>query len=485
MALLNSVPTYPSFIESIDVALASFTWALVVISAGTVSLYASYYLAKSKSSGQIWPVIGDRDFLFPNAVTLWLLSFALHAARLEGIVSRGNALLYHFSLWHLFLIVLFLVSFFSRRGKIQSSRFLGVLLVAELFLVTVIAFRLEVLLMLITILSLSYNYRGPGITFKRLAGLGGVIAVLFPISEVGESLQAGESLSQALFIGATSGPIGYVDAFVGRMIGMDAMTMVISRTPEPVPYQGGETLLLAIYGLIPRALWAGKPGIIMCRLNNLHFSGRGVPGNACSAMTVPVEFYWNFGIAGVVIGLFGVGITLGGVYRWFSGQLGREESGYVAILVYAIVLITVMKFEIGFAQLISNLVKQLVLAVALIGLVTELHDTKTIELSGESAWEQSTVYKALKSVNGTATVRSSLSLLWLTQLISALIRLRAEYASVTRTSEIAQLLKRFDKKIAELCIHSNLRHLVLRRGVAKGLQLIRQSQIYQLLTVDS
>jgi hypothetical protein len=103
---------------------------------------------------------------------------------------------------------------------------------------------------------------------------------------------------------------------------MDQNTLVghcyIYMTSGGVEYARGETLLSAVYALVPRALWADKPvyagsGRIVSKYTGLEFAGQTSVG-----VGHVMELFLNFGTIGVVVGF--VAITL--LLHWFDARAG-------------------------------------------------------------------------------------------------------------------------------------------------------------------
>jgi hypothetical protein len=143
-------------------------------------------------------------------------------------------------------------------------------------------------------------------------------------------------------------------------------------------------------------------------------------------MTAPGELYWNFGGFGVAIGLFLFGLMLGGLYRWFVGD-STDVPGYVSFVVYAVILLQVMRFEFGIGQIASNLVKQSLFACVFLWLVTETKAPKPAALEGDSILERSEFWTLSQRLLGGTPVMF-------------LITSRVLHATTIRDSALAELL---------------------------------------------
>lgn len=85
-------------------------------------------------------------------------------------------------------------------------------------------------------------------------------------------------------------------------------------TPAMRPYAAGETLWLSVVALVPRALWPEKPvqGGSMSYVSN--YTGLTFGAGTSVGMGQVLEFYINYGRAGVLIGFFALGMLL----VWFD-----------------------------------------------------------------------------------------------------------------------------------------------------------------------
>lgn len=443
IAVLNFTPRFPSFRAAADRTLPALTVAILAVAAGAAAFYVGYRFTRRRRSTAIWPAIGTRRLLVANVTALWLLSVGLHLLGSMGYVASSNAVIGHLTDWHYLALLVLLAGYFRSDGVGVSRVLLLFVFTIEVAVVTVVGFDLNSLLALLTFAVIAYHYLGPGVTARKLAAIDGLVVVLFPVSEIAENLQTGQPIREA-FVPSGKGFAWYLDGFLGRMIGADALTMIVERTPDPVPFQHGETLLLAVYGLVPRAIWPEKPSIIMCGVNNVHFSGRGAAANTCAAMTVPGELYWNFGALGVVAGLFAIGLLLGGLYRWFRFGNGGP-SNYVLLFVFALTLLPVMRFESGFGQLVSNLVKDLAFGVVFLWFATEPEGPRSVHLDGDSALARSRTFRLARAV-GARLRRSPLGRTRAARWVRTRIRNTPETVERTvRTSETYRALVALDR----------------------------------------
>jgi len=151
-----------------------------------------------------------------------------------------------------------------------------------------------------------------------------------------------------------------VGAFFKRMGIITSVAAVLRDVPDFIPYRKGETLALApISLLIPRFLWPEKPNINIGREFGVTFNlVNPVDRETQIAPSLVGEFYWNFGMSGVIVGMFIMGI----VYRWIFQAFGAY-SGYDPLgkAVYIMLFLKMIHFEGNFAGLVAGSLRSLVI----------------------------------------------------------------------------------------------------------------------------
>lgn len=126
------------------------------------------------------------------------------------------------------------------------------------------------------------------------------------------------------FLGSAGNPLDIFEAspqlqtvggftyFIGeRFHGVESLALVIDRVPQEVPYNYAEPLGLLAVAWVPRGVWKDKPEISLALKFNSEMLPQGLfAKNAAVAITIPGEFYWAFGIPGVMVGMFVFGLGL-------------------------------------------------------------------------------------------------------------------------------------------------------------------------------
>jgi hypothetical protein len=151
-----------------------------------------------------------------------------------------------------------------------------------------------------------------------------------------------------------------VFAFLKRIGIVTSVAAILSDTGRWVDYRYGETLILApIAILIPRFLWPNKPNISIGKEFAETFRLRGAMDRETEiAPSMVGDFYWNFALPGVVVGMG----LLGMAYRWYYQRYGAGP-GFDPIRksIYATLLPTVLVFEGNVAMIVSGVIKVLII----------------------------------------------------------------------------------------------------------------------------
>lgn len=126
--------------------------------------------------------------------------------------------------------------------------------------------------------------------------------------------------------------------------------MVISLktlSGSPVEKRHGDTLTPIIYAFVPRFVLPDKPDSNIGRLINKEFQVSLAETTYISAGQL-AEFYWNFGIPGVIFGMLFIGI----LFSFISNALDLSHYPSVTrlLMLLVTVYILILRFEGGFAQ---------------------------------------------------------------------------------------------------------------------------------------
>ena len=125
-----------------------------------------------------------------------------------------------------------------------------------------------------------------------------------------------------------------------RLHGLDSLALVVHNVPSDVQWTSFSELLLIPVGVIPRAVWRGKPPINMGLRFNQEFIPAADPSRAI-AVTMPGMFYWDAGVIGVLFGMVFVGILWRLLYEYFVRPEGNLTGAFVTSTIFPTFFMTV------------------------------------------------------------------------------------------------------------------------------------------------
>lgn len=141
----------------------------------------------------------------------------------------------------------------------------------------------------------------------------------------------------------------------GRSANLDLLADVIIRTPSEIPYWGGQTYLSLVGSFVPRVLWPDKPTKELGQAfgHRYGYIGTNDIGTAIN-LPILVEFYANFGIFGVIAGMWLVGV----IYFVLDRIVNNPGQDSLHSLVGVVILIPLANiesdFSLGFGGLLLN-----------------------------------------------------------------------------------------------------------------------------------
>lgn len=138
-----------------------------------------------------------------------------------------------------------------------------------------------------------------------------------------------------------------------RSANLDVLADVIRRTPAEVPYWGGETYLSLIGAFVPRFLWPDKPTKELGQGFG-HRYGYLNPRDERTSLNLPVlvEFYANYGMVGVAIGMWLVGF----VYFVIDRAVNNPGQSMMLSLTGIVLIIPLVNIESDFSLTFGGLI---------------------------------------------------------------------------------------------------------------------------------
>ena len=234
----------------------------------------------------------------------------------------------------------------------------------------------KVLFVLALMVMLWYNYRKRLVSFNRYFIIAIVaMFLIFPGVNVYRTIYAAKygflspieaiprAWSDALSFFGNMSPKDYfdysLDTFMGRAHGIDSVCLTVKYTPSAHDYlKGMDYVYIVPAGLIPRAIWKNKPHFKSEEIFELYYwygdiwrSLGSFPGP-----TMIGDFYMNFGLLGILLGMFFVGFLYRFLYEFFVRSTGASSPG---LLFYFVLLIPLLHVEASILSL-SGVLKKII-----------------------------------------------------------------------------------------------------------------------------
>jgi hypothetical protein len=143
------------------------------------------------------------------------------------------------------------------------------------------------------------------------------------------------------------------DQFMGRIFEMPPVTGFMVNEVRTSGFRLGGTMSNLYYGFVPRIVWAGKPLVSRGAwfTTYLRLAPREAEATTSTGMTIVGEWYWNFGIAGVVVGMFVTGLLLSGLWRIAGGYPIYQPANMV---LYVGLIINVLNLPDATSPIVSS-----------------------------------------------------------------------------------------------------------------------------------
>lgn len=143
-------------------------------------------------------------------------------------------------------------------------------------------------------------------------------------------------------------------SLMNRFVGLDSFSIIIYKDNSPK----GETLPLLFAAFIPRFLWKEKPTLYIGREFAIEYWNYPAEIPKSIAVTTIGELYWNYGVVGILIGMFMLGIIYRFVYLCLIGN-PRTVSPLGAFL-YASIFFKLTHIERSLIEIFPDVTEELV-----------------------------------------------------------------------------------------------------------------------------
>ena len=279
---------------------------------------------------------------------------ALVALQLTGKLDRLNAIV----VWTVFVPLRFLLGMGG--GGIGGAMAIGIMLVA---LYATIRREIPWLLLMVGILAV-FVLRPVETPYRAMSEPGGPLDGA-PLTVKIETM--GGLLYRATIGGAVP-PAVFIEVCASRLAQFTIFASIIDDTPKRVPYWGGVTYIPLLTKLIPRAVYPDKPQEVSGQAFG-HRYGLISNENLNTTVNLPqlVECYVNFGVPGVIVGMFLIGL----LYRLTIALYVHPGMGMGALV--GAIYVSARIFDIGgAASLVLGGLPWDILTVAIFHMAIEL-----------------------------------------------------------------------------------------------------------------
>ncbi len=336
-------------VGSVSLSQGSLEKALLLAASGLLILYLSYYKRPGKSIGKHLPRIS----IYWNtqkarfwAVLLSTLGMGVNYLSLTVHVPVRFQQLILF-LTQLSMIGIGILFILQLQGRLNKA---GKALLWCVFLPSLLMLRLGTgaiaqVLLIIIFMSLTYWCFRRKIPWK--AAVIGMLMLIILIGARGEFRKltwkgnAEESpieksmLFAELAFTDKNSPYLALKFTIIRLAHILSFAHVVEQTPEDVPYWNGKTYLTLLWTPIPRILYPEKPTKELGQEFGHRYSLLN-PYDYTTSYNLPqiVEMYANFGIVGVIIGMFLIGIIYRSLYEMFSHRKAGEGGVLIGLILF-------------------------------------------------------------------------------------------------------------------------------------------------------
>ena len=192
--------------------------------------------------------------------------------------------------------------------------------------------------------------------YKWIPAVGILLLVLYlgivaPAVNTSRNIQQGDSYDRIMLGLRSSSPFytgepvtlsleNQFDELMGRLFEIPQVTGFMVGEVSRSGLQLGSTMKGLYYAFIPRIIWPEKP--LVSRggwfTTYLGMARSEAEATTSTGMTTVGEWYWNFGVAGVAVGMFLTGALISGLWRLAGGYPIHQPASmvlYVAIIMSA------------------------------------------------------------------------------------------------------------------------------------------------------
>ena len=370
-----------------------FPPALLLVAVAWSAAMLGYVLPVGRLLARVAPVATalKQDVPLSRIRLLFLLGLAgkavsaatgTHLAFASGAVNHETQawleLLTSFGTMALFLLGL--EHFGGRLTRRDSLLFAGAVLI-DLFWGLATGGKLRVLTAVMMVL-LAHHYARRRVRLRELAAVALAFAfVVVPLVQQFRSVFADRLGADGFAVGSSAAVLvdaasaaGETENFaatalettIDRFHGIDSVALAMKMTPQYLPH--GDTrlyLLFPVMAIVPRIAWKTKPVNIDVPNWESEYWGQSVASDSSVARTLFGALYIGFGSVGTVLWCFGLGV----LWRVLNAYV-RRSWGMSSALLHVTLLVGILRIENDLPLIYAGLVRNLVLMLALLTLLT-------------------------------------------------------------------------------------------------------------------
>ena len=140
---------------------------------------------------------------------------------------------------------------------------------------------------------------------------------------------------------------------MGRLFEVPQVAGFMVGETRRTGFQFGSTMADLYYAFIPRIIWPEKPPVSRGAwfTTYLGMANNEAEATTSTGMTTFGEWYWNFGIPGVIFGMFLTGALLSGLWRLAGSNPIRQPA---TMVLYVAVILNVLNLPDATSPIVSD-----------------------------------------------------------------------------------------------------------------------------------
>jgi hypothetical protein len=189
------------------------------------------------------------------------------------------------------------------------------------------------------------------------------LGIVAPAVNTSRSIQQGDSYDRIMLGLRSSSPFytgepvmlslgDQFDGMLGRLFEVPQVTGFMVGEVNRSGLQLGSTMRDFYYAFIPRIIWPGKPAVSRGAwfTTYLGMARSEAESTTSTGMTTVGEWYWNFGVAGVAVGMFLTGALLSGLWRLAGSYPIHQPAN---MILYVVIIVNVLNLPDATSPIVS------------------------------------------------------------------------------------------------------------------------------------